>query len=424
MNKIKFPKNFIWGASTASHQVEGNCNNNWTNWEKLNANRLAKKAASRYGDCSPIWPEIKNQAQNPENYISGRACDHYNLYKQDIDILKSLNLNAYRFSLEWSKIEPKEGVFNEKEIQHYMEVIDYLKEKQIEPFVTLWHWTLPVWFAKKGGFENKEAVKIFGSYVEKTVKSLGRDVKFWITLNEPNVFTAQSYFVGRWPPQKKNPFLYKKVMDNLIKAHKIAYKIIKKFNPQAKIGIASHNTYFEAKGLLNQIIKRFSDYWWNFRFLNKIKNSQDFIGLNYYFHKLINRNAGLIFQYAKQGRVEKENDCPISDMGWELYPEGIYHTLMNLKKYQKPIYITEHGLADKNDKWRAWYIEESLKNIYKAIQAGIDARGYFHWSLLDNFEWDSGFWPKFGLLEVDYETQKRKIRKSAKDFAAFIKSTT
>jgi beta-glucosidase len=193
------------------------------------------------------------------------------------------------------------------------------------------------------------------------------------------------------------------VIKHLIRAHRQAFIAIKKINPQAQIGIAKNNVYFEAaeKKFVNRCLKKFADCWWNEYFLHFIKDRQDFIGLNHYYHHRIDR------------WFNKNEDDIVSDMGWELYPQSIYHILKDLKKYQKPIYITESGLADATDQKRTWYILGILKNIYRAISDGVDVRGYLHWALLDNFEWEKGFWPRFGLIEVDYETLERKIRPSA-----------
>ncbi len=375
---MKFPKGFYWGAATSAYQVEGGINN--CDWAKV--------------------------------FPAGLACDHYNRYEEDFDIAKSLGHNAHRFSIEWSRIEPEERKFNEKEIEHYRNVIKALRARGIEPFVTLWHWTLPYWVAEKGGWEKRKTIKYFLRYAEKIVKELGDDVKFWITLNEPEIFSGNSYLKGIWPPQKKNLISYLFVMRNLIKAHQKSYKIIKKINPAAQAGIAKNNIYFEAykNRIANRFLKKFIDWWWNFYFLNKIKNQQDFIGLNHYFHNRIN-----------YGFNKNENKM-VSDMGWELYPEAIYYVLKDLKKYNKPIYITENGLADAADKNREWFIKESLKNIHQATQEGVDVRGYLYWSLLDNFEWDKGFWPRFGLVEINYQTMERKIRSSAYEYAKICKN--
>ncbi|MEK7481920.1 MAG: glycoside hydrolase family 1 protein [Patescibacteria group bacterium] len=419
--KLIFPARFYWGSSTSAHQVEGNNHNDWTEWEKENAERLAKEAKKKFGYLQN-WPEIKEQAQNPQNYISGRACDYYNRFEEDFDIAKSLGHNAHRFSIEWSRIEPEEGKFNEKEIEHYRKVIKALKSRGIEPFVTLWHWTNPLWIRDIGGWENKKTIEYFLRYVEKIVSKFDYEIKFWITLNEPEIYSSISYLKGEWPPQKRNPLSYLLVIENLIKAHREAYKIIKKIQPAVKVGIAKNNVYFEAyqNKLINRLLKKIIDWWWNFYFLNRIKKYHDFIGLNHYFYNLI-----------KNFKFNQNENREVSDLGWEIYPEGIYYVLKDLKKYGKSIYITENGLADAKDEKRGKFIKEHLYWVNKAIQGGVDVRGYFYWSLLDNFEWDKGFWPRFGLVEVDYsakggsasggKTMKRKIRKSALEYAKIIK---
>ncbi|MDP2668403.1 MAG: glycoside hydrolase family 1 protein [bacterium] len=384
--KLGFPKGFLWGAATSSHQVEGNNHNDWTEWELKNAERLSKESGGKYP---------------PENFISGRACDHYNRFREDFDIAKSLNHNAHRFSIEWSRIEPEEGKWDEKEIEHYREVISALRERGIEPFVTLWHWTLPLWVAKQGGWENKKTVEDFTKYSERMAKEFG-DIKYWITINESKIYSINTHLRGKWPPQKRTLPGALKTYRNILLAHKRVYSKIHRAG--VNVGIAKNNSYFEgwASPLVN--------YLWNDWFLKRIKNHQDFIGLNYYFH---NRIRGFKFN-------QNENK-KISDFGWEIYPEGIYYVLKDLKKYNKPIYITENGLADAKDIYRADFIKEHLRWTHKAISEGVDVRGYLHWSLLDNFEWHQGFWPRFGLVEMDYKTMERRIRQSATVYAKIAK---
>lgn len=405
-------KDFFWGAATSAHQVEGGNHNDWTEWEIKNANRLAQIAKSN--PPAGGWPDyILRNYPNPlqkENYISGRACDHYNRFEEDFDITKSLGHNAHRFSIEWSRIEPKEGKFNEKEIEHYRQVITALRERGLEPFVTIWHWSIPIWLQDKGGLLSSMFPFYFGRYAEYLAKNFVGEVTFWITINEPEIYSHNAFFVGRWLPQKKNIFLLLRALQHLKTAHKKAYRVIKKINPIGEVGIAKHNIYFEAykNRFLNKILKKCADWWWNFSFLNAVKNYQDFIGLNHYFHNRI-----------KNGFNKNENKIT-SDMGWELYPESIYCALKDLKKYGRLIYITESGLADAQDAKRAWYIRETVRQIKRAIAEGVDVRGYFHWSLLDNFEWADGFWPRFGLVEIDYRTLKRKIRPSAWEYKKII----
>lgn len=392
---------FLFGASTSSHQVEGGNHNNWSEWEEKTAEEKTESAKKRR------WPEyLLNAYPSPyqkENYISGIATDHYHRYEEDFDIARSLGHNAHRFSIAWSRIEPKEGKFDEKEIEHYRNVIAALRARGMEPFITLWHWAVPVWFAEKGGWESPECVSYFSRFVEKIVSELGDNVHFWITLNEPEIFTSTSYLLGNWPPQKKSLVAYLAVLRNLIRGHKSAYKIIKKQYPNAEIGIAKNNIDFEAMGgkMVNRFLKFFGDWWWNSYFLDRIVGYQDFIGLNHYFHSGINYG------------FEKHEKKVVSDVGWEIYPKSIYAVLKDLTRYEKPIYVTENGVADAQDIYRGRLIKESLEWVKKAQQEGVDVRGYLHWSLLDNFEWADGFWPRFGLVAVDYKTLECHIRPSA-----------
>ena len=410
-NLLKFPDGFLWGTSTSAHQVEGNNHNQWSEWEKENAERLAKEVINYWQP----WQQKKfPEMFNLENYISGRSCDHYNRYEEDFDLAKAMNNNAYRFSIEWSRVELEEGGFNQLEIEHYRNVIKALKIRGLEPFISLWHWTVPVWFAKKGGFEKNDNIKYFVRFCERIISEFKNDVKFWIVLNEPEIYTSHSYLKGTWPPQKKNLLAYLVVFHNLIKAYRKIFETIKKIQPNSQIGIAKNNIYFEVyqSKFTNVFLKKIADWLWNFYFLNRIKNQQDFIGLNHYFHNRIN-----------YGFNKNENKI-VSDLGWELYPEAIYFVLKELKKYNKPIYVTENGLANAADKNREWFIKESLRNVHKAIQEGINVCGYFYWSLLDNFEWDKGFWPRFGLIEVDYKTFYRKLRSSSRIYGEIAKENS
>ena len=384
-------KNFFWGAATSAHQVEGENFNDWSQWE-VSQGRIK---------------DLERRGLNPAEFVSGKACGHYNFFKNDFDIAKSLNHNAHRLSIEWSRIQPVKGEFSKQELSHYKEVVRSLRDRGIEPFVTLWHWPMPLWIRDLGGWESKETVKYFEEYVEKVVSALSPEVRFWITLNEPEIYTFNSYLRGVWPPQKKSIFSFLKIFGNLIKAHKAAYWKIHSFSPMAQVGIAKNSSYFDGSPIMSYL----ANYFWNEYFLNKIKNQQDFIGLNYYFH---NRIKNFLFN-------QNENK-EVSDMGWEVYPEGLYKILLKLKKYNKPIFITENGIADAKDEKRAGFIRSHIEAMQKAASEGVDIRGYFYWSLLDNFEWAEGFAPRFGLVEIDYKTLERKIRPSAYEYKKIIES--
>ena len=401
MNKPKPFTQFFWGASTAAHQVEGNNHNSWSVWETKNAHKLAKNAHKRFGHL-PSWLHIQKEAEDPQTYISGEGPDHYTLYPEDIMHMQTLGLNSYRFSLEWSRIEPEEGVWNHDEIEHYRQKIRALRAQGIEPLVTLWHWTNPVWFQEQGGWESVKAVFQFSRYVEFVAKELGEDVNYWIVLNEPLVYSVQSYLDGAFPPQKKNFFAYSHVINTLIVSQYRAYAIIKKIHPDSQVGTTVNLVHHVA--LDDALRTRFTIKMlrlWDTRFLRLTIPAMDFIGMNYYFRTKI---KGFAIQHSSRYQ---------SDLGWGLYPNGIYHVLKDLKQFNKPIIITENGLADATDTYRGWWITETINAIRRARNEGVPVMGYMHWSLLDNFEWDKGYWARFGLIQVDLKTKKRTIRTSA-----------
>lgn len=408
LKKIKY-----WGASTSAHQVEGGNHNQWSVWELENASELAANSEKKFAHWLPKWKETKSQAQDPKNYVSGRAADHYNLYEKDFDLLEKLNMNAFKFSIEWSRIEPKEGEWDEVEIEHYRKYLKELKKRKIEPFVTLWHWTMPVWFAQKGGFEKRSNIKHFLAFVEKVITEFGGYFNYVCVLNEPNVYTGMSYLDGEWPPQKKNYFVAARVQKNLIKAHKKSYKIIKKIDSSIKVGAAYQVNYVYRgdDSLISKLGSWNEETFWNYWFFNRVKLQTDFIGLNYYFAD----------RWLGGFRPDNPN-TKVNDYGWDMQPDEIKQVILRLHaKFGKPIVITENGLADSKDEHRKWWLEETLGALDAAVDGGADIRGYLHWSLLDNFEWADGFWPRFGLVEVDYKTMKRKVRPSAKWFGEQIK---
>ena len=243
-------------------------------------------------------------------------------------------------------MEPEEGKFDAAATAHYRNVIAAIRANGMEPFVTLWHWTMPLWFRDKHEFEKRGNVRYFVRFAEKMAREFGDDVKFWITLNEPAVYVSGHYLRGEKPPQKKDPLLTLAVYENLVRAHRAAYCAIKAVQPEAQVGIAKNQIYYEAyQGRAwNRFLKRAEDWIWNFYFLDHIKDTQDFIGLNHYFHNRI------------KGWFSKNENARVSDMGWELYPEAIYHVLLGLKKYRVPIYVTENGLADARDAQREWFL--------------------------------------------------------------------
>jgi len=381
----EFPKGFFWGSATSSFQVEEN---------------------NIYSDWWQFMP-------------SGSATKHYEFYKEDFDLAKALHHNAHRFSIEWARVQPQEDNFNEKEIKHYKDVVSALRERNIEPIVTLNHFTLPNWLAKTGGWLNKKSVFYFLRYVEKVVSYLAKDVKFWITINEPMVYIYYGYIRGIWPPQEKSLFkaikVYKRLISLHIKTYHLIHKIYKEKNlefPFVSIAKHLHGFFCLNNNPYYRFIQNFKDYFFNFMLLDiLVKNkSLDFIGINYYTSEFLPKN---------HPELKK---IPKSDLGWFIYPEGLYTLLLKIKRYNLDVFILENGISTSDDNMRWDFIYEHLKYIHQAIENGINILGYLYWSLIDNFEWEKGFGPRFGLIEVDYATFKRKIRESAKKFSLVCKN--
>lgn len=391
----QFPGGFYWGAATASYQVEGGIENN-------------------------DWAQAARDGRVP---VCGQACDHYHRFIEDFDIAKSLGHTAHRFSVEWSRIEPEEGKFDAAAIDHYRQVLLALKDRGIIPFVTIWHFTLPLWFSQSGGFERKDSPEIFARYSAYVVEQLGDLCEHFSTMNEPNVVGSNGWLRGSWPPFKRfamtdlvsitnsgrthesrankgfSPvFTYWRVMKNLALAHNAAYTAIKQIAPKVEVSVVKHVIVFDANwNPLNKIKAAVANYIWTSVFMNRTKKYCDSIGLNYYFYTR--------FGDKRQWRK--------TDMDWNFAPERIYDALMRLHRYKKPLFVSEGGLADHDDSDRAEYIQKQVEATWRAIQDGADVRGHLYWSLLDNYEWALGFEKRFGLVEVNYQTLQRKPRLSA-----------
>jgi len=407
----KFPKRFLWGAATSAHQVEGGNHNQWTVWELENARVLATQAEYQYSEL-PVWPRIKDIARHPANYVSGMASDHYRRYREDFDIVQRLHMNAFRFSVEWSRIEPEEGEWNSDAIEHYRNYIAELKKREIEPVMTLFHFSLPVWFSQRGGFEKRSNVRYFERFAEKIVSEIGGSVRYIITINEPEVYATQSYLEGRWPPARQSRYKMWRVLNNLAYAHKLAAAAVRDLGGTHKVSVAKNSSYVYAgdDSLLSRLSTSVLQFILDDYFLKKVVKHCDFLGVNYYF-------SNRVYGY----RVHNQNER-LSDLGWDLAPVNLQFALERLhEKYGLPLLITENGIADMNDEQRKWWIAQTLVAMKMALQRGVRVIGYLHWSLLDNFEWAYGKWPRFGLVHVNYRTQERTIRPSARWFATIIK---
>lgn len=407
----KFPHRFMWGAATSAHQVEGNNHNNWSVWELENAKSLAHAAEYKLADL-PDWDYVKPLAMDPDNYVSGVAIDHYSRYKLDLAIAEKLNLNAFRFSIEWSRIEPEEGVWNIEAINYYRDYIREIKKRGMEPLPTLYHWTTPVWFADKGGFEHSSNVKYFTRFAEKIIDEFHQDIRYITSINEPDTVVSHGYITLDHPPQQHSYWKAFWVYRNLLKAHKDIYSYAHKKSRRLKVGFTKSYAWVRA-GDDRKLTK------WAVRgdFLLRddlvvryVRRKCDFLGVNYYFS---DRHVGL--------KIENEHD-KLNDLGWEMRPEDLRLVLKRLGKWKKPILVTESGVADRKDEHRKWWIATSLASIHGAIQDGVDVIGYLHWSLFDNFEWAYGRWPRFGLVEIDYDNDlKRTVRPSGVWYAGLVK---
>jgi len=384
----KFPEGFLWGSATAAYQVEGgNVNTDWWKWEQT---------PGKISDGS----------------VSGLACDHYHRYEADLDLAAGMGNNAHRLSVEWARLEPKEGEWSSGEFAHYRKVLEAVRARGMKVMLTVWHFSLPAWFAEKGGWERSDAVALFERYARKVAEELGDLVDLWNTMNEPNVYVSQGYLSGGWPPQKKNAILSQVIALRLAKAHRRAYRAIKKVRPGAQVGLAQNVLSIEAydsHSLMDWLGTRVIDWWWNHLFYFFTKGTHDFLGINYYFHYRLKKFGWPPTTFFAEVRKERRDT---SDVGWELNPAGIFRVLKDLESYGLPIYVTENGLPSSNDDRRKRYLVAVIKETWHAIQSGVDVRGYFFWSLIDNWEWEKGFAAKFGLVEIDFATQERIPRGS------------
>ncbi len=369
---------------------------------------------------------------------SGEACDHYRRFPEDFKLARSLGHTAHRFSIEWSRLEPKEGVWSEEAFRHYEAVFDALQAQALEPVVTLHHFTNPLWFAEKGGWLSPEAVEKFSIYVRRVAERFGKRARFWVTFNEPLIYVYQSYLLGIWPPGEKSFPKCIQVIREILRAHTAAYRILHEEggNLRCHVSIAQHSIAFQPcrEKSWRDRLSLFLREWFVNRlvfqglisgflfypgiFFEKLPAGRtlDFLGVNYYSRDFV-RFAGLS-GFNQFGTIcPKEHHRgeigPLSDLGWEIYPQGLYEIVSSLRSFRLPILVTENGVSAGEDRIREAFIADHLAALEKARSEGAPVFGYFYWSLVDNFEWAEGFRPRFGLVEVDYATQARRVRPSA-----------
>lgn len=440
-------RDFLIGVTIAEYQQSGadNCpNSNWAHFEAL------KK------DDGPSY--IHN------NEKSGIACDFWHRYPQDIELMDELGINACRLSVDWSRIEPACGIWDEHAVEHYKNLCRELLAKNITPMITLHHFVHPIWFSDRGGFEKKENIYFFARFCKKIFTALSPYVQLWCTINEPSVHALQGYMRGAHPPAQNNLPLACTVLKNLLMAHCEVYSQLKSLpnGNEAQIGLVHsylpfasyHDDIIASKGRL--IIEKFTANFMNYVFNDSIiqflesgtfsiyiplstdvtwhaeragKTYLDFLGLNYYSRVLTRCYPSELLNAVKEMRLPNleqfinashYDDEIMTDMPYAMYPQGIYEALMHLNNLGVPLYVTENGIADAQDTNRDTFIRRYLWSMLKAAHDGCDIRGYFYWTLMDNFEWNDGFSMQFGLYHVDFTTQKRTLRQGAyiyRDFA-------
>jgi beta-glucosidase len=440
--KLIFPKNFVWGAATASYQIEG--------------------AWDEDGKSESIWDRFSHTPGKVDNGDTGDiACDHYHRWRDDVALMKEMGLKAYRFSTSWPRILPAgHGKVNQTGIDFYSQLVDALLEAGIEPYVTLYHWDLPQVLQDEGGWPARMSVDAFVEYADVVSRALGDRVKNWITFNEPFVSAVVGYLEGRHAPGIKDQHQALAVSHHLLLSHGKAVPIIRRNCPRANVGIAlnmvpqvpasrsaadrARATWMDGfinRWFLDPLVGRNYPHDMVLAFGDTMDFVQagdteaiavpvDFVGVNYYTRDIVRSSQ------VREGKNAKREVFPndeYTDMGWEVYPEGIYNWLGRLHfDYDFPaIYITENGAAflDKvgsdgqvDDPARLSYIKRHLQQVHRAIEIGVPVKGYFAWSLMDNFEWSYGFTKRFGLIYVDYETQQRIPKSSARWYGQVIRA--
>lgn len=411
--KFNLKKGLLLGTATAATQIEGGDENN--NWA-----RFAKEGKVDDG-TSPV-----------------RACDHYNRWREDIDLMAEMGMQIYRLGIEWSRIEPKRGDFRDDVLAHYREEIEYMKAKGIKPLLTLHHFTNPLWFEDAGGWTNRQSTEIFLDFAERVIDYLGDIVDDYITINEPNVYCLNSLFYGIWPPEKKSLSAFVKAYSNMTEAHVKCYQLI--HNKRAQMGksrektlvsFANHLRIFSPENpgnLWHRFCARLTEYMFQTGITDAMMTGKcvfpvlrrpgvergryyDFIGINYYSRSTVSGIGDGV-----------RRDSYKNDLGWEIYHDGLVD-LSNLLSmeygYDYPIFVTENGTCDNTDSFRPRFIYDQLKLISETENR---IERYYHWSFIDNFEWREGENARFGIVHLDYETQKRTVKNSGKLYADIIKN--
>jgi beta-glucosidase len=387
-DSLKFPEHFLWGAATSPTQVEGHVVNEWTDY-----------VAADGGHCRV-------------------ACDHYHRYEEDVDWMARLGVNAYRMGIEWSRLQPAPGApLDRNELDRYVHLLDCLKAAGITPMVVLHHFSNPPWVTASGGWLNPATVAAFAGYVAKLVPALKERVHLWNTFNEPDTYASLTYLLGGFPPFHKWRLLsYRKTIRHMAAAHAAASRVIRqsKFSRAPEIGIAKNWTFFGAFqpfALWDHLLAETAHHAFNRFVLHEFlggrrRGASTFLGVNYYGRARLKHFQALVPTNNVPAEKLKELGIVSDDM-FERHPTGFGKLLKKFHRhYGLPIYITEHGAASSDEDFRIRDLAQHLGELRGAMDGGVDVRGFFYWSLLDNFEWQFGYTKKFGLLSVDFDDEK------------------
>ena len=377
-----FPNGFRWGTATAAHQVEGN---NWNN----------------------DWWEWEHRAGTPCEEPSGDACDQWNLYDADIAMCAALGFGDYRFSIEWSRIEPAEGEFSRASLDHYRRVLTSCHEHGITPVVTFHHFTTPRWVAEAGGWHTRSTVDRFVRYVERSVDALGDLIGRACTINEPNIVSVMGYVLGLFPPGRIDRSEYDAANENFISAHRRAMSVLRAGPGDFPVGLTlSMSDHHAVPPDDADAVSRLERARWEMedQFLDAV-DGDDFLGVQVYSRTRIGPN----------GHLGPEDGVVTLPMGYEYWPESLAACLRYAWERtggRVPLLVTENGIGTDDDDLRIAYVRTALDGVLECLDDGIDVRGYTYWSLLDNFEWAFGYRPRFGIVEVDRATQIRRVKPS------------
>ncbi|MDR7555417.1 MAG: family 1 glycosylhydrolase [Armatimonadota bacterium] len=408
-----FPPGFRWGVATSAYQFEGdNTAADWWVWEQRGRIRDGSR--------------------------SGRACDWWRAAERDFDLIASLHLNAVRLSVEWSRLEPSPGRWDEAAMARYLVMLRGLRDRGLEPMVTLNHFTLPQWVAARGGWAWRGIVEAFAAFVGRVVAAVGELVDRWVTLNEPMGYLLSAYLLGQFPPGRRNPAAFVRALRHSLQAHAAAYRTVHAARPAAQVGLAAYLRPVDParpRGVEAALAARL-DYAFNWLYLDALRRQVDsgrprpaqdgvglldFLGVNYYTRTLLRldlRRPQTLFV-----RAAPPQGADLADRGFgEMYPDGLLAVLRRARGYAVPLYVTENGLPDAADRLRPRFIVEHLRRLAQAIAEGCPVRGYYHWSIVDNFEWNDGWSLRFGLYALDERTQARTARPSAALYAAIARA--